>query len=147
LRLTVFQDLEVRCGQVRDDAALSIGDDRVDLDVVHLDTEGDGRLGCLRRGRRGRLLLRGDNGADRGHRKCERKSMSHNFFGGLAAPIIGERSLRHSDSRFTTGTGTVGTGTNRALEPSGNRNPPLELRTPELEQYPTTGRVVASVCL
>ena len=44
LRLALLEDLEVVFGQVADEVALLIGDDRVDLDVVDLDLEGNRRL-------------------------------------------------------------------------------------------------------
>ena len=48
LRLSVLEDLEVVARQAGDEVALLIGDDRVDVDVVHLD---------LKRHRRGSLRL------------------------------------------------------------------------------------------
>ena len=49
LRLAVFEHLEIGRGQVRDDVALRVGDDRVELDVVDFGAEDD-------RGRSDRLL-------------------------------------------------------------------------------------------
>ena len=48
LRLSVLEDLEVLTRQAGDEVALLVGDDRVDVDVVHLDLKGH---------RRGRLRL------------------------------------------------------------------------------------------
>ncbi len=58
LRLAVLEDLEILLLQVADEAPLLVGDDRVDLDVVHLQLEGR-RFEALRRCRR---LPRGRHG-------------------------------------------------------------------------------------
>ncbi len=55
LRLAPFEDLEVVFGEVADEVALLVGDDRVDLDVVDLDLEGNRRLVGRGLGRRGLL--------------------------------------------------------------------------------------------
>ena len=47
LRLAVFEHLEVVSREARDEVALLVGDDHVDVDVVDLDLEGD-RRGRLR---------------------------------------------------------------------------------------------------
>ena len=43
LRPAVFEDLEVVARETRDEVALVVGDDDVDVDVVHLDLERDAR--------------------------------------------------------------------------------------------------------
>ena len=57
LRLAVLEDLEIARREIGDDVALRVGDEGVDLDVVDLDAERDGRLigGVWRAA----LLLRG----------------------------------------------------------------------------------------
>ena len=55
LRLSLLRDHEVVFGQVADEVALLVGDDRVDLDVVDLDLEGNRRLVRRWLGRRGLL--------------------------------------------------------------------------------------------
>ena len=52
LRLAVLEDFEVVARQAGDEVALLIGDDRVDVDVVHLDLKGDRRGSLCRRASR-----------------------------------------------------------------------------------------------
>ena len=67
LRLAVLEDLEVVRREVGDRRSLRVGDERVDLDVVHFDAEGDRRLIRRRRRRLGRwLLLCGQQAATQG---------------------------------------------------------------------------------
>ncbi len=44
LGLAVLEDIEVVCSEVSDRVALRVGDERIDLDVVHFDAERDRRL-------------------------------------------------------------------------------------------------------
>jgi hypothetical protein len=84
LRLPVLEQLEIFLLQIADEAAVLIGDERVDLDVIDLDLEGRPlrTLGTLRR-RRGwsRGLAGSQHRASQDHSKPNETEMSiHMYF-------------------------------------------------------------------
>ena len=79
LRLAVLEHLEIVAREPGDEVALGIGDDDVDVDVVHLDLEGD--AGCLRT-----LALK--NRRLQGHDRNEEKKRE---FSHIGTPLFTDR--------------------------------------------------------
>ena len=100
LRLAVLEDLEVVRREVGDRRSLRVGDDRIDLDVVDFDAEGDRGLIRGRRRRLGRwLLLCGQQAATQGgESQGKRKSQFHKFSAGAGFPILAGIRDRDRDS-------------------------------------------------
>jgi hypothetical protein len=82
LALIVLEDLEIFLGQVADELALAVGDERVDLDVLDLGFESRGLQ------RRRRLLLSEAGGDCKRHkRRGEAHSSNHGRHPGAGRPI------------------------------------------------------------
>jgi hypothetical protein len=94
LGLAVFEQFEIRGGQVGDDLPFRVGDKSVHFDVVHLDQKADRRRLLRGRSGAGRLLGADLGWSDRGQARqhhagdddeqCGRESISHSWSGQLA---------------------------------------------------------------